>query len=348
MKLAVRDWFRRRSQAVTVEPRSPQHRFPVHEHEFGEVVIVASGNGWHLWNDEPQFITGGEVFYIRPQDHHSFEQVSDLHLTNFLYRPSDRLLGGDRIQQLLHDPDGPNRWQLTDDSLRLLQPLIAELTREVRSDDPYSDVLAESLFIQLAAALCRHRVPIDCDRLPVPCRFGHVLAYLRHHCTADVDIDELAHRAGSSPRTFARMFRRITGTTPHNYLVQLRIGLAKRAIRTTGDSITEIAFASGFHDSNYFSFCFGKMTGLSPSEYRRRGAASASPAHGGPAAAAIAPRMRGATRPGRPRTRGRAPRPTDSRAAAACARHPRAGSRARARRRRIPPPPGRRHTRGPP
>jgi AraC-like DNA-binding protein len=270
MKLVARDWFRRRSQVVTVEPRVPQDRFPVHDHEFGEVVIVASGNGWHLWNDDPQFITGGEVFYIRPQDRHSFEEVSDLCLTNFLYRPSERFLGPDRIQLLLENPEGHNRWQLTDDTLRHLQPLITQLTREARSDDPHSDVLAESLFVQLAVALCRHRIPIDCDQLPERSRFGHVLAYLRHHCLADLNLDELACRSGYSLRTFTRTFREVTGTTPHHYLVQLRIGHAKRAMRTTSDSITEIAFASGFHDSNYFSSCFSKLTGLSPSEYRRQ------------------------------------------------------------------------------
>jgi AraC-like DNA-binding protein len=270
MKLAVRDWFRRRSQVVTVEPRIPQDRFPVHDHEFGEVVIVASGNGWHVWNDEPQFITGGEVFYIRPQDRHSFEQVSDLYLTNFLYRPSERFLSPDRIQQLLENPEGHNRWQLTHDALHQLEPLITQLTREARSDDPHSDVLAESLFVQLAVALWRQRIPIESDRLPARSQLAHVLAYLRHHCTADVDIEEVAHGSGYSLRTFARTFRDVTGTTPHNYLVQLRISHAKRAIRATNDSITEIAFASGFHDSNYFSSCFSKMTGLSPSEYRRQ------------------------------------------------------------------------------
>lgn len=270
MKLATRDWFRRRSQAVTVEPRSPQDRFPVHEHEFGEVVIVASGNGWHLWNDEPQFITAGEVFYIRPQDHHGFEQVSDLHLTNILYRPSERFLDPDRIHHLLESPEGHHRWQLTDDSLRQLEPLIVQLTREARSDDPHSDVLAESLFIQLAVALWRHRISIDCDQLPAGGRFAHVLAHLRRHCTADLSIEDVAHRSGYSLRTLTRAFRERTGTTPHNDLVQLRIGHAKHAMRTTRDSITEIAFASGFHDSNYFSACFSKLTGVSPSAYRRQ------------------------------------------------------------------------------
>ena len=269
-KLSVRDWFRRRSQAVTVEPRTPQDRFPLHEHEFGEVVIVVSGNGWHVWNDEPQFITSGEVLYVRPQDRHAFEQVHDLYLTNILYRPSERLLGPEPIRRLLENPDGGQRWQLTEDSLQKLVPLIAQLTREVQSDDPHSDIMAESLFIQLAVALRRHRIPIDCDNLPTPGRFGHMLTYLRHHCTADLNFEDVARRCGYSLRTFTRMFREATATTPHNYLVQLRIGRAKHAIRTTSDSITDIAFASGFNDSNYFSSCFSKVTGLSPSEYRRQ------------------------------------------------------------------------------
>jgi transcriptional regulator GlxA family with amidase domain len=114
--------------------------------------------------------------------------------------------------------------------LRTQSTAITQLTREVRSDDPHSDVLAESLFIQLAVALWRRRIPIDCDQLPVRSRFGHVLAYLRYHCTAEVDIEQVAQRSGYSLRTFARVFREMTGTTPHNYLVQLRIGHAKRAI----------------------------------------------------------------------------------------------------------------------
>jgi AraC-like DNA-binding protein len=271
MKLSVRDWFRRESQAVTVEPRTPQARFPLHEHEFGEIVIVMSGNGWHVLNDEPQLITCGEVFYIRPEDRHAFEQVNDLFLTNVIYRPSHRLLRPERIQQLLDGGDGSGRkrWQVTEDALLELRPMLDALTRESRSDDPLSDVMAESLFIQVGVALCRHRFAVDGADIPAAARFGHILGFLRHHCSEDVDLEELAHRFGYSLRTLCRIFRDATATTPHNYLVQLRLARAMRALRTTHDSITDVAFACGFHDSNYFSSCFSKMTGFSPSEYRR-------------------------------------------------------------------------------
>jgi AraC family L-rhamnose operon transcriptional activator RhaR len=271
MKLSVRDWFRRESQAVTVEPRTPQARFPLHEHEFGEIVIVMSGNGWHVINDEPQLITCGEVFYIRPEDQHAFEQVNDLCLTNVIYRPSDRLLRPDCLRQLL-EPDNAGdrrRWQVTDEALQMLKPVLDQLTRETRSDDPHSDLMAESLFIQLAATLSRHRFAIDGADLPVSVRLGHILSFLRHHCGEDVDLDQVASRFGYSARTFFRAFREATGTTPHNYLVQLRLGRAMRELRVSKDSITEIALACGFHDSNYFSSCFSKLTGFSPTEYRR-------------------------------------------------------------------------------
>ncbi len=270
-RLSARDWFRRETQAVTVEPRTPQERFPLHDHDFSEIVIVLRGNGWHLLNEEQQLITCGEVFYINPDDRHAFEQVNDLYLTNIIYRPSDRLLRPERLREIL-DPDdrgGRRRWQVTEDALGQLTPLLDQLGRETRSDHPTSDEMAESLFVQLALALRRHRFAIDDESIPASARFGHVLAFLRHHCTEDLDIDEVARQAGYSPKTFSRMFRDATATTPHNFLVQLRLGRAMRALRAGNDSITDIAFRCGFNDSNYFSSCISKMTGFSPSEYRR-------------------------------------------------------------------------------
>jgi len=43
-----------------------------------------------------------------------------------------------------------------------------------------------------------------------------------------------------------------------------------RALRATDDRVTDIAFASGFNDANYFSYAFSKLIGMSPSQYRER------------------------------------------------------------------------------
>jgi len=271
VRLASSDWFSSDAQPVAVERRTPQSRFPLHDHDFNEIVIVMSGNGWHVLNEEPRLITCGEVFYIRAEDQHAFEEVQDLYLTNVLYRPERLAHAPDRGAQPAPDASGQRRnWQLTEPALAQVAPLLDRLFLESRSPEPMAAIMAESLFMQLAVTLHRNRFAADGELLPKDSMLCHVLAYLRNKCTEPIDFDEVAHRFGFSLHTFSRVFREATATSPHNYLVRLRLGHAMRALRASADSVTDIAFASGFNDSNYFSYTFRKMTGLSPTEYRKR------------------------------------------------------------------------------
>ena len=106
MKLLSSDFFREESQFVSVEARAPQPLFPLHEHDFHEIVIVASGNGWHVLNDEPPFPSCAEIFYLQTGDRHSFEEVHDLYLTNVLYRQNGGALHPERIWPYLQPTDG--------------------------------------------------------------------------------------------------------------------------------------------------------------------------------------------------------------------------------------------------
>ncbi len=273
MKLAASDFFGCESQRVAVERRTPQSRFPLHDHEFNEIVVVMSGNGWHVLNEEPRLITCGEIFYIRAEDRHAFEEVHDLYLTNVLFR-TDLLGHGSSLAGILDMQEQPadrrRNWQINDNILKQLTPLLDTMYQESRSGDPLANVMTEALFLQLAVALQRNRFAADGECLPSSSMLGHVLTYLRHNCAEQIDFDDVARRFGYSLHNFTRMFKDATATSPHNYLVRLRLGIAMRALRTSDDSVTDIAFASGFNDSNYFSYSFRKLTGLAPTEYRKR------------------------------------------------------------------------------
>lgn len=286
LKLREHEFFRRESQFVVVEPRTPQPLFPLHEHDFHELVIVASGNGWHVLNDEPHLLSCGEVFYLEPEDRHAFDEVHDLHLTNVIYRSNGALLHPDRLRPYVQpgrDPSGERRyWQVSGDLLGRLNPLLAALERESQSPDAASELMAQALFVQLIVALWRDRSAGDGESRSPMARLAHVLSYLRDNCEQPIDLDELAHRFGYSSRNFRRVFYEATASTPHDYLVKLRLGRAMRALRSSDAKITDVAFTSGFNDSNYFSYAFKKLTGVPPSRYRQqtrehegRGAATA-------------------------------------------------------------------------
>ena len=66
-----------------------------------------------------------------------------------------------------------------------------------------------------------------------------------------------------------RHFKQINGSSPKEYLIGLRINYACELLDSTQLSIGEIAFKSGFNDSNYFTRQFRRVTGRSPRDYRR-------------------------------------------------------------------------------
>ncbi|MEV0152595.1 helix-turn-helix domain-containing protein [Micromonospora sp. NPDC050686] len=95
-----------------------------------------------------------------------------------------------------------------------------------------------------------------------------VLAWLMGHLDRPVTVEELAGRAGMAPRTFARRFRAETGTTPHDWLTNQRLLLARRLLEETVLSVEEVAGLAGFGDAAGLRHHFTRRVGTTPLAYR--------------------------------------------------------------------------------
>lgn len=89
-----------------------------------------------------------------------------------------------------------------------------------------------------------------------------------HFCEA-VTLDEAAAKIQVSPYYFSKLFKENLGQTFIDYLTQKRIELSKNLLISTEKTFKEICFEVGYHDPNYFSRVFKKITGLTPSEFRK-------------------------------------------------------------------------------
>ena len=74
---------------------------------------------------------------------------------------------------------------------------------------------------------------------------------------------------GLSEGETSRTFKKLTGKSPMDYVIHYRIKVATILLKNTSKSITDIAFEVGFSSSNYFTIAFKKITGLTPSEYKK-------------------------------------------------------------------------------
>lgn len=96
-----------------------------------------------------------------------------------------------------------------------------------------------------------------------------IRAYLEEHRSERITVAELCERFWVSPASLTRKFRAETGQSVMQYLTELKISEAKRRIRSTPDSFTEISEALGFSSLNYFSKVFRQSVGMTPTQYSR-------------------------------------------------------------------------------
>ncbi|HEY2341698.1 MAG TPA: AraC family transcriptional regulator [Chthoniobacteraceae bacterium] len=85
-----------------------------------------------------------------------------------------------------------------------------------------------------------------------------------------LSVKQMASRAHLSVSQFQREFRRLFGMTPSEYLLRVRLLMARRKLEETSDPVGTVALDCGFYDQSHFTRAFRLATGLRPLQYRRR------------------------------------------------------------------------------
>ena len=90
----------------------------------------------------------------------------------------------------------------------------------------------------------------------------------RQHAHQAVDLDGISRQAGLSPFHFLRLFARVLGVTPHQYLVRCRLRRAARLLADPARSVTDVAYDVGFVDLSNFVRTFRRAAGVCPRAFR--------------------------------------------------------------------------------
>ncbi len=286
--LSKETWLEDPDLPLWANLRDPQPAFPLHAHEFSELVIILQGTALHCVHTAPDAspqtfpVKRGDTFVIPPGTRHQYRELHNLVLANLLFDPAPlrmhewdiRALPGYHVLFALEPAyrqqhQFRSRLQLSDDDLTALQPLIEALIRELHTRPPGHRVLATGLFMQIVVQLSRLYTPRPGTESMDLLRIGDAIAHLETRYADPVTLQELARKACLSPRQFQRIFHASMGRSPIDHLLHIRLRRARELLRTTSKPITEIAYECGFSDSNYFTRVFRKRYQQTPSAYRK-------------------------------------------------------------------------------
>jgi AraC-like DNA-binding protein len=145
---------------------------------------------------------------------------------------------------------------------------LAQAAAEGRSDiglDELGMLLAERL-----AALLSGRQPRPAEARPADRhRAVEAALWIDANAHEPIDLGSVAGMFGLSPFHFLRIFARVLGVTPHQYLIRSRLRRAARLLACDARPITEVAFEVGFGDLSNFVHTFHRAAAVSPRGFRR-------------------------------------------------------------------------------
>ena len=95
------------------------------------------------------------------------------------------------------------------------------------------------------------------------------VAYVHNHRQEMVTMNDMARHCHLSPSYFSRLFRREMGENFINYVTRIKVQWAKERLRSSNDSVVQIAQELGYMDSSYFISVFKKFEGTTPLAYRQ-------------------------------------------------------------------------------
>jgi len=93
--------------------------------------------------------------------------------------------------------------------------------------------------------------------------------FMLENIGSPIRLAEVASLVGLSASQFGRAFKASTGTTPHKWHLDARLGYAKRLLLDRRHSIVEIALDAGFSEQSHFTRAFRAATGAPPSAWRQ-------------------------------------------------------------------------------
>lgn len=249
--------------------RTPDFSFPGESHDFWELVYVIDGCAGIMADSNIYELKKGNIIFHKPFEFHRIWSVGE-NGTAYMVISFD--ISGTDVAEFENA-----MFQVSQDEQFLLTSLIKQI------DNNYSEAPDEiSCYGNDAVSFSRFVFTLDlllteCFGRLSPAKalesentviFNRVVKYMKNNLSKNPSNEELAEYINVSSSTLKRVFREYTGLGVHQYFVQLKISEAKKLLRG-GFTVFETSEALGFANQNYFSASFKKMTGVSPSYYKK-------------------------------------------------------------------------------
>lgn len=249
----------------------------LHHHDFFEIYFLMAGDVTYLVEGKIVHVMPGDLLLISPRELHQvcIRPEMSVYERYVLWVDPQLIqrLSTERTDLFLGlDPDRPGRGsqlRLKPEDRSRIQNMLEALNLELRTDHYGSDLLRQSLIVQLLVTINR-LVSMQGSRIYEDTGANHtvtqVMNYVNLHYNEPLSLDMLAEQFFVSKYHLSHEFNRIVGTSVYRYIQKKRLLIARQLL-SQGQKASDVSSACGFSDYAGFYRAFKAEYGMTPSEY---------------------------------------------------------------------------------
>ncbi len=255
-----------------------------HHHSELEISVIRSGAGCYSCSGVDYEFQRGDVFMHCGNDIHCFRRIGKEECLSllviqfeprFIWTPGGEWFDSKYLQIFMGDNKDISRHIPYDSPVaEKIGRLLSDSLEECRAQRPASDMFVKANLLMILANLARYFYEdLNTKSMPVKTEnvvhLEHSMNYILSHLEEELTLDTLAREAGMSRTYYSTMFKMLNGVSVWTYIINQRIDRAQQLLEKTEMSVIEICEKCGFNNLSNFNKAFKKITGKTPSEYRK-------------------------------------------------------------------------------
>lgn len=252
-------------------------KFEYHHHDFSKIVILIDGDLTYYIEGKAYILKPWDILFVNKNEIHKpvvnpnkyYERIVIWLNPDFMAKYAQ---GNNNLLKCFEVAikNNYNLLRLNMKSIEIIKNLIQDIQNCNNSNEFGSEILKESLFVQLMVLMNRLFLNSDKNRDIEDIQYDKtiegVLNYINSNLENDLSIDTIASEFFISKYYLMRKFKNQIGSSIHNYVVQKRLILA-RSLISDGLSMSSVCSRCGFNDYSSFVRAFKRVYGVSPSNY---------------------------------------------------------------------------------
>ena len=267
MKLLVNHDFHTSPIYISVQTNYKDiYKMPeMHIHNGYELFFVTSGRNEFFFDDCIFCLSKGKVLIIPPNfPHRSIYKNSTTETHRIELQIIPEKISG-ITADIVKKYKTPTLLDIPLNKCDHIYKLLKKIKNENSINDEYSETMQLHHTDELMINISRFCTVPKKDTKQNTAHL--IMNYINNNFRTKISVSDISKHLHINERTLFIEFRKHSNLTISEYINYVRISHAEHLLTNTDLSVTDIAFACGFNDSNYFSSVFRKLKGVSPTQY---------------------------------------------------------------------------------